>query len=105
MRPWTKEGQGKMKATLEPEDIKDIAEKVVELILPLLNQNREQVDTILNADEVARLLRKSKGQIYQWVSNSGHGLHDFPFMKAGKSLRFSKRDIIEWMRNNGKDHF
>lgn len=92
-----------MRTTLETEDILGIAEKVVELILPHLERSEEPVDTILNTDEVAKLLGKSKGQVYQWVNDSAHGLHNFPFMKAGKSLRFSRRAIVSWMRKNGKN--
>ena len=92
-----------MRTTLEREDIQAIAEKVVEMISPLLQPRQEAVDTILNIDEVSTLLGKSKGQIYQWVSDSSHGLNDFPFLKAGKSLRFSKTAIVKWMQKNGKN--
>jgi predicted DNA-binding transcriptional regulator AlpA len=91
-----------MKTTLEPEDIQAIAEKMVEVMLPLLNRSQEQKDSILTIDQASGLLSKSKGQIYQWVSDSQHGLNTFPYLKAGKSLRFSQKDIIEWMRKNGK---
>ena len=86
---------------LEQEDIQAIAEKVVSMILPLLSKSPEQND-ILNINEVSALLGKSKGQVYQWVSDSTHGLNVFPFLKAGKSLRFSQKAIIEWMQGNGK---
>jgi predicted DNA-binding transcriptional regulator AlpA len=90
-----------MKTLLEQEDIQAIAEKVVSMILPLLSKSPEQND-ILNVDEVSALLGKSKGQVYQWVSDSSHELNNFPFLKAGKSLRFSQKAIIEWMQGNGK---
>jgi predicted DNA-binding transcriptional regulator AlpA len=91
-----------MKTTLEAEDIQAIAERMVEIMLPLLNQSKEQKDNILSIDEASGLLGKSKGQIYQWVSDSRHGLNTFPYLKAGKSLRFSQRSIIGWMQQNGK---
>jgi predicted DNA-binding transcriptional regulator AlpA len=91
-----------MKTTFELEDIQAIAEKMVDIMLPLLNQRQEQKDSILGIDEASGLLGKSKGQIYQWVSDSSHGLNDFPFLKAGKSLRFSKTGIIQWMQKHGK---
>lgn len=90
-----------MKTMLEPEDINSIAEKVVSMIMPLLSKGPEPND-ILNVDEVSALLGKSKGQVYQWVSDSTHGLNTLPVMKAGKSLRFSRKAIIEWMQGNGK---
>jgi len=92
-----------MKFEMEQRDVEAIASRVVELILPILNEDRKQEDDILNIDAVSVLLGKSKGQIYQWVSDSSHGLGDFPFMKAGKSLRFSKKAIIKWMNKNGKN--
>jgi predicted DNA-binding transcriptional regulator AlpA len=92
-----------MKTTLEPEDIKAIAEKMVEIMLPLLNQRQEQQDTILSIDEASSLFGKSKGQIYRWVSDSRHGLNTFPYMKAGKTLRFSQKKFIEWMFKNGNN--
>ena len=92
-----------MKTTLEQEDIQAIAEKMVAILLPLLSQNREQNDSILTIDEASRLLGKSKAQVYQWVSDSSHGLNTFPYLKAGKSLRFSQKAIIEWMQKNGKN--
>lgn len=88
-----------MKTTLEQEDIKAIAEKVLEYLLPYLSPKQE--DALLNVDGAAKLLDKSKAQIYQWVNNTAHGLFDFPYMKAGKSLRFSKNDLIAWMRKRG----
>jgi len=94
-------GKTEMRTLLESSDVQAIAERVVELILPILNQSREQDDSILNTEQVSRLLGKSKGQVYQWVNNSSHGLNDFPFLKAGKSLRFSKTAIIQWMQKHG----
>ena len=71
-----------MKTTLELEDIQAIAEKMVEIMLPLLNQRQGQNDTILSIDEASGLLGKSKGQIYQWVSDSRHGLNSFPLSEG-----------------------
>jgi len=92
-----------MKTLLESEDVQAIADKVVAMILPHMYQTQEQDKDILDVGEVAILLDKSKGQIYQWVSDATHGLNDFPFLKAGKSLRFSKKAIFQWMCKNGKN--
>lgn len=88
-----------MKSTLEPEDIQAIAGAVAELIRPMLsrNGNEKAEDRLLTIDEVAAFLKTSKAQIYQWVNNSQHGLSDFPFMKAGKLLRFSKKALLKWL--------
>ena len=99
-----------MKALLEfPQELVDqIAERVVAKIIPLL-QLPEQEDSILSIEGVVLLIwgydadiKKKKGQIYQWVDNAKYGKKPFPFMKSGRTLRFSKNAIIKWMKNNGK---
>ena len=83
-----------------PELVDSIADRVVEKLLPRLQTEQ---DSILTIDEVSMLLKKSKEQVYQWTSDAEHGLSDFPFGRAGKSLRFSKKKIIDWMWKNGKN--
>jgi predicted DNA-binding transcriptional regulator AlpA len=80
--------------------IDEIAQRVLEKLLPHLQT--QSPDEILTVEEVARLIKKSKEQIYQWSNQSRHGLGDFPYEKAGKSLRFSKRKVLEWMQKNAK---
>lgn len=88
-----------MKTTLEDTDIVAIASAVAEILKPLLsgNGNEKAEDRLLTIDEAAAFLKTSKAQIYQWVNNSQHGLSDFPFMKAGKLLRFSKKALLKWL--------
>ena len=90
-----------MKINLEAEDIQAIAGKVVELLSPYLIYKNAQ-DEYLDIQEASALLGKSPSQIYQWVNKSAHGLSDFPYMKVGKTLRFSKADLTNWMKKNGK---
>ncbi|HPL62885.1 MAG TPA: helix-turn-helix domain-containing protein [Syntrophales bacterium] len=90
-----------MRTEFENDDIDRIAEKVMEKLLPLL-QGQEGPDKIISAEELGQLIGKSKEQIYQWVNQSQHGFSDFPYMKAGKSLRFSQKEIVQWMRKRGK---
>lgn len=89
----------KAELTLPPELVDLIADKVIEKLKPLLAGNGKQEDEILSIEQASELLGKSKEQIYQWVNLSKHGLKDFPYMKAGKSLRFSKNALLEWMQN------
>lgn len=84
---------------LEPSDIQAIADKVVEKLLPML-QEMHKPDRLMTIDEVCVLIGKSKAQIYQWVDRAKHGLSDFPFKKAGRSLRFSEKEIRKWTGNN-----
>lgn len=76
-----------------------ITQRVIAALMPLISGKAE--DELMDIDKAAAFLGKSKEQIYQWVSNSKHGLSDFPFQKAGKSLRFSKNKLQQWMINNG----
>lgn len=94
-----------MKTTLDPEDIAAIGDYVIEKIKPLLlNDNGKVEDTLMTIEEAAiflNLYKKDKkpnvAQIYQWVNNSQHGLGDFPYLKAGKLLRFSKKALLKWL--------
>jgi len=89
-----------MKAELElPQElVEQIAERVLQKMLPVLQEWHEP-DQYLNIDEVSAMLGKSKAQIYQWVNQAQHGLSAFPYEKAGRSLRFSKKDIQKWMKS------
>lgn len=89
----------KVEMILPPELVDLIADRVVEKLKPLLSENVKDEDEILSIEQTSQLLGKSKGQIYQWVSQAKHGLIDFPYMKSGKTLRFSKKALIDWMNN------
>jgi len=84
--------------TLPPELIEQIADKVIERLIPYF-EDREQ-DEILSVDQVAVILGKTKGSVYQLVNNASHGLSDFPYQKAGRLLRFSKIDVFNWMKKD-----
>ncbi len=92
----------KIELELSQQDIDRIAQKVCDLLTSYfsqaLNSNTEE---LLTVEQVSKLLGKSKDQIYQWVNNAQHGLSDFPFQKAGKSLRFSKSEILRWTKGHG----
>lgn len=89
----------KAELTIPQELVEQIADRVLQKMLPVLEAMHEP-DQYLNVDEVAVMLGKSKGQIYQWVDRASHGLSDFPYQKAGRSLRFSKKDIKNWLKSN-----
>jgi len=88
-----------MRIEFHDEDIELIAKKVAESLKPLIaDRGQGEGDgEILTADEAAEFLKTSKGQIYQWVDNARHGLGDFPYLKAGRLLRFSKNAILRWL--------
>lgn len=91
----------KAELTIPPELVEQIADRVLQKMLPVL-QEWHDPDLYMNVDEVSSMIGKSKAQIYQWVNQASHGLSDFPYQKAGRSLRFSKKDIQKWMKYREK---
>lgn len=92
-----------MKTELEPQDIEAIASRVAEILKPMLQNDdgkHEDDHGLMTLKEASEFLRTSKGQIYQWVNSSQHGLGTFPYYKAGKQLRFSKPEILKWLKSN-----
>jgi len=91
----------KAELTLPSELVDSIADRVIEKLRPLLSGNgKDEIeDTLMTIEETAQFLKTSKPQIYQWTNNSAHGLNDFPFLKAGRLLRFSKKAILKWLES------
>lgn len=88
----------KAELTLPPELVDLIAREVIRELKPYLTgTGKGEDDTLLTPTEAGKLLKVSKGQIYQWVNNSQHGCGDFPYYKAGKLLRFSKKALLQWL--------
>jgi len=84
-----------MKSQLEQEDIELIAQRVVQLLKPLLSINRRQEggeDTIFTVQSLAEYLKVDITWVYKAVS-----LRTLPYFKSGKYTRFRKRDIDKWM--------
>jgi excisionase family DNA binding protein len=88
-------------ADIPDEFIDRIAERVIAKFGPLLATDKVP-DDLLTIEEATAFLSTSKGQVYQWVDKSRHGLGDFPFMKMKRLLRFSKKEIIQWMKSNSR---
>ena len=96
-----------MEATLNLSNnvVEEITTRIIlidEKLTMVLESLSMQKDEILTVEETAALLSVSKEQIYQWVDKAKHGFSDFPYMKCGRSLRFSRKSVIEWMRTNAK---
>jgi excisionase family DNA binding protein len=83
-----------MKAELETGDIEAIAQRVVELLRPLLSSNgkHEAEDTILDVRGLAEYLTVSQKWIYERTQ-----FKEIPFKKIKGLLRFRKRDIDKWL--------
>jgi len=52
-----------------------------------------EADRFMTVQEVARYLRMKPLAIYRKVDRK-----EIPFLKAGRSIRFRKEDIDEWLR-------
>ena len=84
-----------MKTELEEKDMDAIAEKVVELIRPLLStasQNNVQDDEIFTVESLCRYIGVSTNWVYERTSRA-----EIPFLKVGRFVRFRKSDIDHWM--------
>ena len=84
----------------EPREIEALAERIAEKVgerLKYTNTTTEPMaGEMMTVEEVATLLRVKVSRIYSWVNETKHGPNDFPFRKAGHSLRFSMREVLEW---------
>ena len=93
-----------MKAFFELEDVEQftdaVAEKVYTKISGVLLKMHDPIDNVVGTDEIAEFLKVKTAQIYAWVNESKCSDNGIPFSKAGKFLRFSKKEVLEWMKTN-----
>ena len=86
-----------MKTTLDQEDIQAIAEKVVELIRPMLSKHHDtgKEDNIFDVKSLCEYLKVSKRWIYERTR-----FHEIPFFRISKQeMRFNKHDIDKWIES------
>jgi excisionase family DNA binding protein len=84
-----------MKFEIEPQDIEAIAQRVAEIIRPMvLHQKRDEKDIIFDVPGLAEYLHVNPSWVYKAVS-----LKSIPYFKAGKFPRFRKKDIDRWAEN------
>jgi excisionase family DNA binding protein len=83
-----------MKIELEQQDIEAVAQKVSELLKPLLagNSRNEDKDTVLTPETLADYLQVDISWVYKQVS-----LKTIPSFKSGKYTRFKKSVIDKWI--------
>ena len=77
--------------------IEAITEKVIEKITPLINANAacdKDKDELIDIDTVALYLKKTKASIYSKTHT-----RSIPFLKYGKQVLFSKKDVDLWLKN------
>ncbi len=84
-----------MKTVLEPEDIQAIAEKVTEMLKPILVSNgntKPESDVIFDVKRLQVYLNVSD----KWIYERTH-LKEIPHIKSKGLLRFRKKDIDKWL--------
>ena len=82
-----------MRFEVEQQDVERIAQRVAEIIKPLLaRQKQDEPDTVFDVQGLAAYLHVTPSWVYKQVS-----LKAIPFFKAGKFPRFRKKDIDRWM--------
>jgi excisionase family DNA binding protein len=92
----------KAELTLPTELVDQIADKVIEKIKPIIagNGNHGVEDQLLTPEELVKLIKVKKPQIYAWVNESKYTDDGIPFLKAGKFLRFSQKAVLKWMQKH-----
>ena len=73
-----------------------VTRNILAEILPILQP--AEADEIIGIEEAGRLLKTTKEQIYQWVHAARYGQGDFPFLKTGKRLKFSRKALLTWAK-------
>lgn len=80
---------------LDDKDVEKVANKVFEVLKPLLkssHQTNEQEDTIFDVEGLAHYLKVKKPWVYERIH-----LNEIPHYKIGKFPRFRKKEIDRWL--------
>lgn len=82
-----------MKFEIEPQDIEAIAQRVSEIIKPMLTHHAgtNEKDFVFDVKGLSEYLHVNPSWVYKQVS-----LKAIPYFKAGKFPRFRKREIDKW---------
>ena len=85
-----------------PEAVFKLSEKLDKIELLILSQNKDLPDpdtpTLLSATEACKFLRiKSRGTLYSLIKQQG-----LPFIKIGRKILFSKKDLINHLKQKTK---
>ena len=84
-----------MKSDLEPGDIEAIAQRVAEILKPVLARNNraDTEDIIFDMQTLAEYLKVST----KWIYERTH-LKEIPYIKIGGQLRFNRKEIDKWLQ-------
>lgn len=85
-----------MKTELEERDIEALAQRVLELLKPLLASNgKNEDDVIFDVRGLAEYLKVSTKWIYERTQ-----FKEIPYQKIKGLLRFRKKDIDRWLSSH-----
>lgn len=86
-----------MRLELESDDIEAIAQRVLDVLKPLLSKARisSHEDDIMCVHDLCTYLQVDESWVYKQVS-----LKSIPFFKAGKYTRFRRSKIDRWIEEN-----
>ncbi len=84
-----------MKNELEPQEIEAIAQRVAEILRPILGRNSktETENMIFDLPALAEYLKVST----KWIYERTH-LKEIPYIKIGGQLRFNRKEIDKWLQ-------
>jgi excisionase family DNA binding protein len=83
----------KAELTLPPELVEAIAQRVAELLKPILAHKKDEAeDVIFDVPSLAEYLKVTS----KWIYERTH-LKEIPYIKVNGLLRFRKRDIDKWL--------
>jgi len=89
-----------MKIEIEPQDIQSIAERVVELLKPLLSNGEKysNEDIVFTVETLSEYLKTDVSWVRKQVSAM-----TIPFFKTGKYVRFRKSAIDKWIKSQTRE--
>lgn len=93
---------GRMKLEIEQADIEAIANRVAEILRPMLAcmANHDEKDALLDVAQLADYLNVSPSWIYDRIRDN-----EIPHAKLGKYLRFRRQEIDKWVETRSFKHF
>lgn len=77
------------------EEIETLAKRVAQYILPFLKELLKQDDEVLDFKQACEFLKCNKSWLYAKVR-----FREIPYIKVGKYLKFSKKELIKWLKKN-----
>jgi excisionase family DNA binding protein len=81
------------------DNLPQAVEHLLEIVAVQVEEKQNQLmqtsdDDDMDIDQASKLLKKSKSTIYRYTCNN-----TIPYYKIGKSLRFRKSELLEWIKD------